>query len=320
MNVRCGTCETTFRVDPGKVPAEGVRARCSVCGNIIAITAGDTFRASRSGDDAATTHTTERPVAARRAAGAATPAASEATAPPGPAAQPRPEPPAPKGPPVPERPKAPVFTPLPAPRSPAPPAPPAPVAPRPAAPRIPPPAAPNPSAPASPPIPSPPPRAPAPPSGPAVRPRPAATPAASRPARPAAPPPPSPRHVEPRPPAGPARPPAGPAPAPAPAPPPPDQAPGRSTTPLRPLNPFLVQDPEQKARRLARALISDLVVYHPDRRQEGLRDGTLRQLFEEEIKKSWEEYVEQVGEELAGRTPHFTEALNEILAGGKKVF
>src|SRR5881394_3111792 len=42
----------------------------------------------------------------------------------------------------------------------------------------------------------------------------------------------------------------------------------------RPVNPFLSQDPALKARRLARALISDMVVYHPAKRQEGLRDGT----------------------------------------------
>ena len=67
----------------------------------------------------------------------------------------------------------------------------------------------------------------------------------------------------------------------------------------RPINPFLNADPGQRARRLARALVSDLVAYHPQKREEGLRDGTLRQLFREEIKKSYEEYVEQVGRELA---------------------
>ncbi len=86
------------------------------------------------------------------------------------------------------------------------------------------------------------------------------------------------------------------------------------------MNPFLVQDPKQKARRLARALVSDLVVYHPEKRQQGIRDGTLPQLFKEEIDKSWQEYTEQVGAELAGSTPYWTEALNEILAGGGKVF
>jgi hypothetical protein len=63
-----------------------------------------------------------------------------------------------------------------------------------------------------------------------------------------------------------------------------------------------------------------MVVYHPGRRQEGLRDGNLKELFEEEIKKSYDEYAEQVGRELAESTPYFKEALNEILAGGRQVF
>src|SRR5947208_186351 len=121
-----------------------------------------------------------------------------------------------------------------------------------------------------------------------------------------------------------AAPPAPPSP-PTPAPPAPGApagaAPGqRMTSPLRPVNPFMVQDPKQKARRLARALVSDLVVYHPEKRQQGLRDGTLPQLFKDEIEKSWQEYVEQVGAELAKTTPFWAEALNEILAGGNKVF
>jgi hypothetical protein len=94
----------------------------------------------------------------------------------------------------------------------------------------------------------------------------------------------------------------------------------RKTGPLRPVNPFLVQDPRQKARRLARALISDMLVYHPEKRQQGIRDGTLPQLFRDEIEKSWLEYVEQVGKEMADSTPFWTDALNEILAGGKKLF
>ena len=102
----------------------------------------------------------------------------------------------------------------------------------------------------------------------------------------------------------------------APAPRPPASAPTGS----RPVNPFLSQDPSLKARRLARALISDMVVYHPAKRQEGLRDGTLKDLFEEEIKKSWEEYADQVGRDVADSTSYFREALNEILAGGRSIF
>src|SRR6266550_4017093 len=139
MNVTCPSCETVYRVDPSKVPAGGVRARCAVCSNVFPVNAS-------------------------------------------------------------------VATP--------------PMAPAPATPK-------------------PPPGAPATPAAPAA--------------------------------------PAG-------------AAPGqRMTGPLRPVNPFMVQDPKQKARRLARALVSDLVVYHPEKRQQGLRDGTLPQLFKDEIEKSWQE-------------------------------
>jgi len=93
-----------------------------------------------------------------------------------------------------------------------------------------------------------------------------------------------------------------------------------SETPRRHINPFLKADPGQRARRLARALVSDLVAYHPQKREEGIQNGTLRQLFREEIKKSYEEYVEQVGRELAEASPHFQEALNDILGGGRKLF
>jgi hypothetical protein len=92
-------------------------------------------------------------------------------------------------------------------------------------------------------------------------------------------------------------------------------------TPARPpINPFLANDPNAKAKRLARALVSDIVAYFPQKREEGLRDGTLKQLFREEIKKSYEEYVEQVGREFAEGTTHFQDALNDVLAGGKKLF
>jgi hypothetical protein len=87
-----------------------------------------------------------------------------------------------------------------------------------------------------------------------------------------------------------------------------------------PINPFLSNDPGAKAKRLARALVSDLIVYFPQKRDEGLRDGTLKQLFREEIKKSYEEFIEQVGRDVAESTTHFTDALNDILAGGQQVF
>jgi hypothetical protein len=88
----------------------------------------------------------------------------------------------------------------------------------------------------------------------------------------------------------------------------------------RPINPFLANDPNQKGRRLARALVSDMIAYHPSKREEGLRNNTLKQLFREEIKKSYEEYIDQVGREFAESSTHFQDALNDVLAGGRKIF
>jgi hypothetical protein len=93
-----------------------------------------------------------------------------------------------------------------------------------------------------------------------------------------------------------------------------------STSGARPINPFLANDPNAKARRLARALISDLISYFPKKKEEGLRDGTLKELFKEEIKKSYEEFLNQIDKEFAETTTHFTDALNDILAGGQKIF
>ena len=97
-------------------------------------------------------------------------------------------------------------------------------------------------------------------------------------------------------------------------------APGAAPGAKPPINPFLANDPNAKARRLARALISDLITYFPAKRDEGIRDGTLKELFKEEIKKSYQEYSDQVGKEFAESTEHFKNALNEILAGGNQVF
>ena len=83
---------------------------------------------------------------------------------------------------------------------------------------------------------------------------------------------------------------------------------------------WVFHDPNQRAKRLARALVSDIITYHPAKHAEGLRDGTLKQLFREEIKKSFEEYIAQVGQQLAESTTYFQEALNEVLGAGKKIF
>ncbi|HEY3746027.1 MAG TPA: zinc-ribbon domain-containing protein [Gemmatimonadaceae bacterium] len=283
MNVSCPDCRSIFRVDPAKVPPAGVRARCSVCGGVISIPAP-------TGQNTPPTGSQRTP-----------PSSSEPAQ-----APPRPTPPKSDW-------NTAIFGET-SQRTPAAPSSSAPSAPRPAA-------------------------------GPPQQPWSAEVPAAPR-SRPesierttaaATATPPSPASGLPeftRAPQAPPHPPfkpTGNAPRPTPAAfnttPPRPSTPSSAATPAagdagarRPLNPFLSKDPNQRAKRLARALVSDIITYHPAKHAEGLRDGTLKQLFREEIKKSFEEYIAQVGQPLAEGTTYFQEALNEVLAAGKKIF
>jgi predicted Zn finger-like uncharacterized protein len=287
MNVSCPDCRSIFRVDPAKVPPSGVRARCSVCSGVIAI-------------PAPTGQTTP-------SAGAARPAIPGAES--GSQDRPRSTPPAQGG-----------WDPPPfgsaSQRAPAAPAIQRPAPPPPQPRTVETPAVPKPrpesierasvTATATPPSQS---------SGlpdftppsPALPVVPSASPGAAGPSAPPFVPSASP----PRPPAPSRPPPARPAAA------APVTGDGGAR---RPLNPFLSKDPNQRAKRLARALVSDIITYHPAKHAEGLRDGTLKQLFREEIKKSFEEYIAQVGQQLAESTTYFQEALNEVLGAGKKIF
>ena len=284
MNVSCPDCRSIFRVDPAKVPPAGVRARCSVCGGVIPIPAPTGQNTPVTGTPRAATTTSE------------------------PVYQPRPQ----SAPPAQDTWDPPPFN-IPAQRAPAP------QAQRPSSP----PSAPSPRTEVA--------------SAPRARPEsvehssPAAT---ATPPSPASglpefnPPPAIPSFMPPpssspfTPPSAPPFVPGGSRPATPTRPPgtPPSSLAATDGGTRRPLNPFLSKDPNQRAKRLARALVSDIITYHPAKHAEGLRDGTLKQLFREEIKKSFEEYIAQVGQQLAESTTYFQEALNEVLGAGKKIF
>jgi hypothetical protein len=103
-------------------------------------------------------------------------------------------------------------------------------------------------------------------------------------------------------------------------PPPVIETPEEAPTQPLPTPHFGRRDPKEKARRLARVLVSDIILYNPDRHQRALEFGNLQEEFEDEIQKSWNEYVDQVGEEVANSTNFFNEALNEILCKGEELF
>ena len=84
--------------------------------------------------------------------------------------------------------------------------------------------------------------------------------------------------------------------------------------------PFAVADAADRAARLARVLVSDMIRYHRDRYDRALARGTLREDFAEEIRRSWSEYVRRVGEDLAHDSRYFQDELNATLARGEQLF
>lgn len=80
------------------------------------------------------------------------------------------------------------------------------------------------------------------------------------------------------------------------------------------------RSPEDKAKSLARSLVSDLVAYNPEKHKEALAEGTLQEVFREEIEKSLKEYQEQVTPEVMAQGEFFNDALNSILGEGQSIF
>ena len=314
MNVSCPSCETIYRIDPNRVIGGQVRARCKVCSDVFGI-ATDTPAATVATEERATSpqiraepvwrpEATPQPVAPHPQAAPAPVAPVQPVA----ARTVRETPPRTVASRL-SRPITPSWS-LPKPEAGQPPAPPA-------------------STPEPAPEPEPVVEPPAQPSTPEAPPRPSA-PVFQPTLGTAMPAPPLPEPVQATPAPAVDEPPAVPEPI---APPKPEMvSPPESEPPTpqvthepepfktRPINPFLTLDPKAKARRLARALVSDIMVYQPEKREQALEQGNLKEAFEEEIKKSWAEFIEQVGEELADSTSFFNDALNEILAGGEKIF
>lgn len=93
----------------------------------------------------------------------------------------------------------------------------------------------------------------------------------------------------------------------------------RVETPTAP--PVRESDPgRDRARRLARVLVSDILVYNRDVRDRALVEGNLALALGTEINKAWELYKSKVGAEVVGSSTFFKDALNEILAEGAAIF
>ena len=178
-----------------------------------------------------------------------------------------------------------------------------------------------------PPFPAPPKAAPAPPTPPPIAPA---------PPKAVAPPPPPPRVELPAPPVPPPFPPAAPAPlppiAPAPpkavAPPPPPPPPPPLAEPKAPAPPPAAKPPEapaaagspdeEKAKRLARIIVSDIALYNADSIKEGLQKGNFYELLKRDIEEGYKLFKERVPAPIRESHDYLKDALEQLVANKKK--
>jgi hypothetical protein len=80
----------------------------------------------------------------------------------------------------------------------------------------------------------------------------------------------------------------------------------------------VVKDPDV-ARRIARAVVSDIALYNAKQVEEGIAKDTLFDLLKEEIEEGRSYYLSRVDPEVARSTNYFNEALVDVLvrSGGR---
>lgn len=79
-------------------------------------------------------------------------------------------------------------------------------------------------------------------------------------------------------------------------------------------------DTYTRARRLARVLASDMLIYNRELVDQARKSGDLQEVMAAEIKRSWDLWNSRFPKEIVEGTDLFREALNEILAGGEDIF
>jgi hypothetical protein len=73
-----------------------------------------------------------------------------------------------------------------------------------------------------------------------------------------------------------------------------------------------------KARRLARIIVSDIVLYNQDKVEEGVSNGTFFDLLADDITEGRALYKRRVSEEIRKNTSYLEDGFEELIAKKKK--
>ncbi|MFO8058066.1 MAG: hypothetical protein R6V10_12285 [bacterium] len=76
--------------------------------------------------------------------------------------------------------------------------------------------------------------------------------------------------------------------------------------------PEKITDP-QRARRLARAIVSDILLYNPEKIEEGIKNDSLFESLEDELEEGRELYKSRVAPEITDHHNFFDLAVVDVL-------
>jgi hypothetical protein len=77
------------------------------------------------------------------------------------------------------------------------------------------------------------------------------------------------------------------------------------------------KDPDERAKRLARLIVSDIIIYNQDKIVEGIKEDTVFDLLKEDIEIGRAYYEKNIDPAIAERTAYFNHALVNILIKGR---
>lgn len=76
-------------------------------------------------------------------------------------------------------------------------------------------------------------------------------------------------------------------------------------------------DPHERAKRLARLIVGDIVLYNQEKIAQGIKDDNLFQVLEQELAEGRQYYEKNVDAAVAGAADYFGLAVVDILVRGR---
>jgi hypothetical protein len=77
------------------------------------------------------------------------------------------------------------------------------------------------------------------------------------------------------------------------------------------------KDPHERAKRLARLIVGDIVLYNQEKIVQGIKDDSLFQLLEDDLTEGRKYYDTHVDPTVAAHSDYFNQAIVDILVKGR---